>query len=141
MQVEEVLTFNEYFNDKRFRLKKPNLNSTLKRAYGDNIYSYKKNAKSWTQLDSHHSYSDGRPNKSNIAHDTQYNKVLVSTMFSYWGRNGAEIPQKFRNYDGHDICKKGPGHRCHFPEEMVEKFLKWATETTEFNVVERPADW
>ena len=38
MQVTEILTTNEYWNDARFQNKKPNLNGGWKRASGDNIY-------------------------------------------------------------------------------------------------------
>ena len=38
MQVTEVLTFDEYFDDVRFQTKKPNLGGSLKQAFGDNIY-------------------------------------------------------------------------------------------------------
>ncbi|MFC0668681.1 hypothetical protein ACFSKY_14665 [Azotobacter chroococcum] len=38
MQVSEVLSFDEYWNDARFILKRPNLKGSLKVMYGDNIY-------------------------------------------------------------------------------------------------------
>lgn len=38
MRVEGVMTFDEYWNDPKFAFKKPDLNGSLARMYGDNIY-------------------------------------------------------------------------------------------------------
>ena len=39
MRVTETMTFNEYWDDERFRRKKPNMMGSTKQAFGDNIYS------------------------------------------------------------------------------------------------------
>ena len=70
MRVTEAITFNEYWADLRFRRKRPNLRGSVKQAFGDNIYS-KADLNQWHQLNSHHSYQDGRPNPHNIQHDTK----------------------------------------------------------------------
>src|SRR5256885_3849592 len=38
MKVEEILTFEKYWSDPRYREKRPILNGSLKQRYGDNIY-------------------------------------------------------------------------------------------------------
>src|SRR6218665_1452893 len=38
MEVSEVLTFNQYWHDARFRRKRPNMRGTRYMRYGDNIY-------------------------------------------------------------------------------------------------------
>jgi hypothetical protein len=58
MRVSEKLTFNEYWHDKRFEKKRPNLGSNWIRAYGDNIY-HQVDDGDWLQADSHHSYVNG----------------------------------------------------------------------------------
>lgn len=37
MKVQEILTFDEYWNDSRFEIKKPRLNGSLMVMYGDNF--------------------------------------------------------------------------------------------------------
>jgi hypothetical protein len=38
MQVEEILSFDQYYNDPRFKRKKPDKNGTWRRQCGDNMY-------------------------------------------------------------------------------------------------------
>ena len=38
MRISEVMSFNDYWADPRFRRKKPNLRGSKKQAFGDNIY-------------------------------------------------------------------------------------------------------
>ena len=59
------MTFNEYWDDDRFRRKKPNMKGSLKQAFGDNIY-FKDHTCRWHQENSHHSYDTGLANPHNI---------------------------------------------------------------------------
>ena len=99
MQVTEAITFNGYWDDPRFRRKRPNLGGSLKHAFGDNIYLKDDNNK-WRQLDSHHSYQGGVPNPYNIQNDTQVDRVLIGTEYAYWGprwtTNRREVPRLSR---------------------------------------------
>ena len=125
IRVTETMTFNEYWKDERFRPKRPNLRGSKKQAFGDNIY-FKDEEERWHQQNSHHSLADGSPNLHNIVRDTKTSRVLLSTDFAYWGGSGPEIPQEFRNYDGeYDICIKGQGHKCKFPDSLTRDFVAW----------------
>jgi len=125
MKVGEILTYDQYWNDRRFHQKRPNLRGSLKQAYGDNIYHQDPKNGNWVQADSHHSNSDGSSNRENIQHDTHSHKVLVSTDFAYWGGNGPVIPARFRRYRKFDVCCQHPGHKCNFPDDLVESFIEW----------------
>ena len=141
MRVTETMTFNEYWQDERFCQKKPNLRGSKKQAFGDNIY-FQDDEEQWQQQDSHHSWNDGSPNQFNIVRDTQTNRVLLSSEFAYWGGSGPEIPQEFRNYDEkYDICKKGQGHRCKFPENLVRDFIAWFRSLNAKGFLGAPLDW
>ena len=141
MRVTETMTFNEYWKDERFRPKRPNLRGSKKQAFGDNIY-FKDEEEKWHQQNSHHSWADGSPNLHNIARDTQINRVLLSTDFAYWGSSGPEIPQEFRNYDDKsDICKKGQGHKCNFPDNLVRDFVAWFRSLNANGFLGAPLDW
>src|SRR6266404_5602789 len=49
MEVGEALTFEQYWADPQFRLKRPDLHGSLKRAFGDNIYHRPSGTKPWQQ--------------------------------------------------------------------------------------------
>jgi hypothetical protein len=123
MKVSETMTFDEYFVDPRFQLKKPNLSGSLKQCFGDNIYSRDADGE-WQQLDSHHSLQDGSPNIENLATDTGTNRVLISTHFAYFGADAPMLP--------HDLQSRGPGgicagrhHRVNFEPGVETAFLDW----------------
>lgn len=139
MRVTETMTFNQYWEDERFSRKKPNLKGCKKHAFGDNIY-FKDEAGMWHQRDSHHSYKGGVPNEHNIENDTQTDRVLLSTDFSYWGGSGPRVPSKFRNYDGQDICAKR-NHKSKFSERLVYDFVVWFRSLGINGYQDAPRDW
>lgn len=136
MRISEALTFNEYWQDPRFILKRPHLHSSVCNAFGDNIY-HRDAAGKWLQADSHHSYVHGRPNCANIRHDTGTDRVLIAQDFVYWGGSGPKLPR----FAGMDIRKDGQGHRCRFPPETVAAFIRWFNKLPETGVMADPVDW
>lgn len=61
MRVDEVLTYDAYWEDPRFHSKKPSRFGSVKQLFGDNIY--RRDARgAWLQADSHHSLSNGVTN-------------------------------------------------------------------------------
>lgn len=141
MVVEETLTFDEYWEDPRFRQKKPNLHGSLKQAYGDNIYHRDPSTGEWLQADSHHSFKGGRPNQWNIDHDTKTPRVLVGFGFKYWGATGPKIPGRFREYQGHDVCCSTQGEKSGFPEKLVKSFVEWIQSHHETGYIGDPRDF
>lgn len=139
MNVTEAMTFNEYWNDPRFQQKKPNLRSSKKLAFGDNIYS-RPTGGAWCQLNSHHSFADGSPNPANIANDTQADRMLIGNEFVYWGGSGPKIPAQFRNFDGFDICA-GRGHKSKFPDALIAAFVDWIQKSGARGYTGKPLDW
>ncbi len=140
MQVTETMTFEEYWVDPRFESKRPNLQGSKKRAFGDNIYHRRRDC-SWVQENSHHSLRDGSPNPTNVNHDTRVNRVLVSGRFTYWGGEGPEIPARFRDLNGIDVCLGRQGHMCNFPEDLVMEFVTWLEGLGTRGYAGRPQDW
>ena len=137
MRVSEILSYERYWEDPRFRQKRPNLRGSQKQAFGDNIYYRDPETGQWRQMDSHHSLPNGKQNKANIDRDTKANKVLIGADFVYWGGEGPEIP-KFR---GHSICKKGIGYKANFPCEVVEEFVNWLRGLGDSGYCGAPLDW
>lgn len=121
MQVEEKITFNEYWNDSRFQYKKPILNGSLAQMYGDNIY-YQDNNKNWVQIDSAHSNDDGTINFIHLDRDVSGKYVLISKEnFFYWGDNAIEVPGEF--YDA--ICTDARDREIALPNSVVDDFVIW----------------
>jgi len=141
MQVAEILTYDEYWADQRFRPKRPTLRGSLKQAYGDNIYHHDPKTGRWMQEDSHHSLVAGRPNPANILHDTQVPRALVGAEFTYWGAAGPLIPECFRRYQGGDVCCQHPGHKSHFPQDLVRSFLGWIQSLGANGYISRPKEF
>jgi len=140
MQVDEKLTFDEYWNDSRFQRKKPDIRGSMKYRYGDNIY-HRDDEGSWHQSDSRHSLNDGTPNEGHVLRDTGSNAVLASRKFSYWGGQGPAIPNEFRSWDGIDFCRPGRNHQWKpFPPEMTQAFINWV-ETLASGCQSDPSDW
>lgn len=139
MCITETMTFNEYWQNERYQRKKPNLRGSMKQAFGDNIY-FRDDFGQWQQQDSHHSYPGGVPNWHNIRHDTQTNRVLLSKDYAYWGGSGPEIPTRFRNYKGYDVCAKR-NHKCRFPEGLAKDFVTWFRSLGITGYWDEPLDW
>ncbi|MEL6722003.1 MAG: hypothetical protein AAFP10_02095 [Pseudomonadota bacterium] len=98
MKVSEVLSFQQYWEDKRFGLKKPQRNGTQVKMLGDNIY-HRCRSGSWMQEDSHHSNEDGSPNLTNLNRDTgTTDHVLISDYFLYFGSTAKSIDLEAINY-------------------------------------------
>ena len=119
MQVDEVMSYNEYWNDSRFLVKRPNMRSSLRNAYGDNIY-HKDSSRRWIQEDSHHSKSDGQPCDANIRHDTKTDRVLIGQHFCYFGGSGPLIPSKWRT----EVCHGTRNHKI-ICDSLVSDVTAW----------------
>lgn len=142
MQVAEVLTFESYWSDSRFVLKRPDFNGCLKRAYGDNIYHHDPSSGKWLQENSHHSLKDGLTNVKNLMQDTgSTDRVIVATTFAYWGGSGPTIPTDFDQGDHRRLRKIGPHHKSNFAPEFVREFLSWFHSMKMQGVYAKPKDW
>ncbi len=120
MKVEEKISFDQYDRDKRFSYKIPTWFSSDKiKKVGDNIY-FKDPKGVYYQRPSNHSNRDGSENEELKQHDLSGEFVLISKLFCYFGKKAVEIPKKIQ-----DIIKKGPGHKCTFPENLITNFLNW----------------
>lgn len=110
-KVEEVITFDQYWDDSRFHNKKPVMNGSFKTLYGDNIYHHE--GEEWIQANSHHSKEDGLVNHANLDSDTRISdQVLICPKFFYLGASMIDIPLAFSNCVHHGI-----GHHVVSEEE------------------------
>ncbi len=85
MRVSEKLSFEEYWRDSRFLLKRPNGVDEWPRSLGDNIY-HRSDDGHWIQEES--LCHGGR----DIRRDVRGGYVLIGDEFVYWGGEGPPLP-------------------------------------------------
>lgn len=127
MKVEETLTFDGYWNDPRFKNKRPVFNRGISYMYGDNIYHRVDG--NWMQEPSHHSMMDGSINIANLERDTKTDIVLLSTEFYYFGNNAIQIPKKF---DG--LIGRGRNHRVSYDNNIIVKFINFVSKNYDMGI-------
>lgn len=121
MKLEEKITFDDYWNDKRFVNKKPIVNGSLMQMYGDNFY-HTENGE-WIQENSAHSSSNGNindeyiTNNNHLKRDTGGKFVLISQHFYYFGDNAPEIPESSKGK-----FKKLINYTYSMPDEIKRDF-------------------
>jgi hypothetical protein len=119
MEIEEITTLTNYFEDYRFKDKKPNIRNPSPTLWtGDNFY-YKQNNEIH-QLESVHSNPDGFEDIENKNHDLKGVNVLISKNFWYWGRNAKKIPKNYWHF-----LKIGQGHKKITKTEEIVSFEAW----------------
>lgn len=134
MQVSEIIAIENYWNDNRFKCKRPILNGSLPLMYGDNFY-HKDNNGFWIQEDSAHSNNDGTPNKKHLETDISGKNAVVANHFFYFGQAAPCLPNNL-----HDICHRGIGQKL-LSSELGAKFVSWLTFHFQPKIHGRPVNW
>ncbi len=137
MQVEEKITFEQYWDDHRFQYKKPVLNGSLAQMYGDNIYHRNPKTNEWIQENSAHSLKDGCINEDHLKVDVSGKYVLISKIFYYFGDNSFVIPERFI-----EVCSEGRSVKStSIPEEIAKEFVEWIQDKYPIGIYGDPIDW
>jgi len=124
MKVTDVLTFDEYWNDPRFSLKKPIRNGSMVQMLGDNIYHRDHNG-NWIQEDSHHSKPSGEVNHINLHRDTgSTENVLVSNLYIYFGQESKPVDLEKLNYGRIRNYRKIQINQNQYAQKLILDFLK-----------------
>ncbi len=131
MRVTEAASFDDYWNNPRFEVKRPVRNGSRVTMLGDNIYRRHDCKGGWIQEDSHHSRPDGTPDVSNIEKDTKTNRVLISEDFTYFGSLAPKVPNEVFDAMGYSNMI---GHRK-FQMSEAEPLLSWFRDTARLAVV------
>lgn len=136
MQIDEIVTFDKYWDDPRFRRKRPLMSGSRMQIYGDNIYHRDLDG-NFLQEDSFHSELHGVASIPNLTRDTgRTDRVLISRKYAYWGDAAPLIPIDLR-----DLVHPTQGHRCNFSDDRVEAFVTWFNSMTSRGFLGRPANW
>jgi hypothetical protein len=138
MRVGEIVDFDHYRVDPRFRVKRPDMAAPGKiERFGDNIYGRDPVTKLFVQDFSFHSNPDGSCNQKNLKRDTgKTERILIGHDFAYFGVAAPKIPKDLR-----DLIKKGPSHKCRFKPDRVKAFEEWATAQPGRGYIDKPTHW
>lgn len=137
MRVEDIITFDEYWKDPRFRRKRPCMQGSVMKRYGDNIYHRDPKTSAFLQEDSFHSEENGKLSIGNLKRDTgRTENILFGSEFAYWGGSGPKIPHEFEN-----MIVKGQGHKNKFSDKRRDAFLSWLFTFPERGFIGEPALW
>ena len=120
MRVGETLTFDEYWNDERFKIKRPVFNKSTTHKYGDNIYHHVNGE--WVQEPSHHSKIDGM-NLINLTRDTQTDRVLIADEFYYFGGDAIMLPPEYQS-----LVWRRRNHGVTKDSNLIESFIGYMRE-------------
>ncbi|HBE9081604.1 hypothetical protein [Serratia fonticola] len=120
MKVTEKISFNDYWEDTRFSIKKPARNGSNVQMLGDNIYHQDGNNQ-WIQEDSHHSNADGSFNMTNLERDTSADHVLISDHFYYFGDKAVEVDLNSIGYHRGIGYKKIPLEHSISASDLIKK--------------------
>lgn len=137
MVVDEILTFDQYWNDQRFRRKRPQLGGSMMLCYGDNIYHKDQKTGTWIQEASFHTDPPNARNGGNLKRDTgSTERVLLGREYAYWGGSSILLPaelQKFRTL--------GRAAKSLLSEEECNRLLQWLWSQNDRGLRGEPADW
>lgn len=135
MKVEEIISFDEYWNDPRFQYKKPYLKGTLVQMYGDNFYHTVDER--MVQEPSAHSNPDLEQRIKLYNKDVKGKRVLLSKTFYYFGDNCPLIPTELQT-----ICSSGRAYKYKkITEEQIKSFLSWLESNYTVGIHGDPCNW
>jgi hypothetical protein len=123
MQVEDIITFDQYYRDRRFAEKIPDY-AKGKVVYkcGDNIYKPLPNG-DFQQLQSMHSNGTNE-NPKTKAHDLGGKNILISKTFYYFGSKPLDLPESL------DYLKVGRAHKSRFSANIMATFINFISRQT-----------
>ena len=135
MRVDEKITFDSYWEDPRFEIKRPQMKGSLAQIYGDNFYHTVDDQ--IIQETSAHNFDDGTPNPIHAKRDAKGKYVLLSNHFYYFGNNAPEIPIELRG-----ICCQARGyHYRDISDDLISKFIKWLEDNYTIGIHREPINW
>ena len=133
MQVQEKLTFDEYWVDTHFKRKRPVMNGSKRQMYGDNIYHRPTLESPFIQEDSHHSLPNGEKNILNYERDLPGKYVLISNEFWYFGERAVPLPQEFLS-----LANVVRGYKIINKEEFINRFSDWLRALPQSGYIGKP---
>ncbi len=143
MRVEEKLTFDQYWEDRRFICKKPDMNGSLVQMYGDNVYHTDPNTHCFIQEPCAHSKDDNSTNREHLERDTKSKNVLISRTFYYFGDQCPIIPPQFAYINFSEGNTRGNMQYLDLSDHDAEinAFVDWLEQNHGQGIHGDPCNW
>lgn len=129
MEVDEILDFDIYFRDLRFRKKRPNIKGDWKERCGDNMY-YKDPDGKWKQTKTIY-----HRKKEEVEKDLKHPMAYIAKHFYFFGENALNIPDILK-----DLVWKRQGVKCNHDTELINKFTTWLAKEYSIGIHGMPRD-
>jgi hypothetical protein len=136
MQVTEKVTIAEYFQNPKYRNKKPRGDSDYTATMGDNIY-----APCYDSLGKLRNYSrieNSNHGPNDQQHDVSGQYALISTRFYYFGKSAIEIPRHVRPNVPKSQTSYGVETRNN---KRIKEFIAHIEKHYEIGIHGQPHDW
>ena len=135
MQVSNKITFQQYWDDPKYEVKKPAQNGSLLRLHGDNIYHENGQGKI-VQCESLHSNYDGSTNDAHLKRDTKGKYVLISNNYYYFGEKNFLLPDHFL-----PVCSHVRDTIVVKDKELANEFVDWIKNNFKLGINGFPINW
>ncbi len=135
--VNEIILFDQYWEDSRFQVKKANVKGSLLQMYGDNVYHTVDG--SLVQEHCAHSIDASTPNERHLESDASGQNVLICRRFYYFGDRAPHIPSKL-SY----IADTGNPRAIRYTDldnAKIDAFISWLEANFSEGVHGDPCNW
>lgn len=133
-QVDEIITFDQYWGDSRFQVKKADIKGSLMQMYGDNVYHTVK-GKVVQEPCAHSNDANGRHKKSDISGKN----VLLCKRFFYFGDEAFMLPVEFE-YIGNTGNPRATKYKD-LNDEKINRFVTWLETNYTTGIHGDPCNW
>lgn len=146
MRVDDIMTFDQYYEAPEYQCKKPFKFGSLVQMYGDNVYHTDKSehpVRKYIQDECAHSHDDGSFYQEHYDRDTKCDKVLLSKTFYYFGDHSIDIPDKFSYVKLNPNDMRGNMYFTDLEGEdaKIQAFIDWLGVTYGVGIHGDPCNW
>lgn len=131
MRVDEVMTYDAYWEDERFREKRPAFDGEKMYEQGDNIYH--REGLRWVQERSCLTLADGNVDEMTLKRDTQTNRVMIAKEFYYFGNDAIAVPDAFQS-----LVARTSGNSVYTDQNLITAFVNYINENYDMGILGSP---
>jgi hypothetical protein len=137
MRVDVELTFDQYWNDPRFALKRPRIPGPKMYMVGDRTYRHENGSPDWSFDQSmHYLATAAQKNGGHVARDTKVDRVLLSKHYTYWGKSGPKVPDHLL-----PLFPVLRGQKCNHDAVLLAELHNFIGLNQPMKLTGEPADW
>lgn len=139
MMLEEIVNFDQYWDNPLYECKKAVINGSLVQMYGDNVYHTRKDKGVVIQEYCAHSKKGGRTNGKHWKRDISGKYVLLSHVFYYFGDKCPRIPSEFAYIENNSRAIKYKDLAGE--DAKIQAFVDWLENTYGQGIHGDPCNW